>query len=421
MKETIASCPQGNVLGIEKNGISRFSAIPFAQAPIGPLRFACPVPTHWSGTLDATRPGPVCPQRPSRLEDVMGPFQASQNEDCLHLTVWTPRADNQQRPVLIWLHGGAYQSGGGAISWYDGSALARKGNLVVVSPNYRLGALGWLYVPGEVANLGILDQEAAIEWVIENIEAFGGDPEQITLMGQSAGGASIAALLARKPKFQRALIQSAALGRGFRPAKDAAQLGSAILDAAGVESLAAARNLSVNELLDAQHSHAVMQALQTEATGRSIFCPVLDGDILPAETDTDSQAPESKVNVLIGYTRNEMTAFPGMERNEDCLRLGQTVFGSASLDWAAKATAAGRQAWSYRFDYGPNPKYGACHCIELPFIFDTFSSFEGAPMLDNSERSDLQALTNTLQSAWINFIRDGYAPWQKYPYIRYFN
>ena len=420
MSKTAASCPQGTVIGIEQNRISRFSAIPFAQAPVGELRFSPPVPAVWRGTLDATRPGPVCPQRPSRLQKVMGPFEAEQSEDCLHLTVWTPSADNKRRPVVIWLHGGAYQSGGGAIDWYDASTLAKKGDLVVVSPNYRLGALGWLYLPGQVANLGLLDQEAAIEWVIENIDAFGGDPGQITLMGQSAGGASIAALLARKPKFQRALIQSAALGRGFRRAEDAERLGNAILQEANVTSLAAARNLTTETLLDAQHSPAVMQVLQAEGTGRSIFCPVLDGEVLPAEIDTSSQTAQSKVDVLIGYTRNEMTAFPGMEHNEESLRLGHKVFGAATLDWAAKACAAGRQAWTYRFDYGPNPQYGACHCIELPFIFNTFASFEQASMLQGSKPSEQQALSSELQSAWISFIRDGNTPWQTYPYVKHF-
>ena len=142
----------------------------------------------------------------------MGDFDAPQSEDCLHLTVWTPAADAQRRPVVVWLHGGAWQSGAGALDWYDGARLAGRGDVVVVAVNYRLAALGWLHVPGQTANVGLLDQEAAIDWVMDNIDALGGDPERVTLMGQSAGASSICAMLARRPRFSRAILQSAALG-----------------------------------------------------------------------------------------------------------------------------------------------------------------------------------------------------------------
>ena len=155
----------GTLTGVRDGGVCRYSAIPYAQAPVGSLRFAPPQPATWRSDRDATRPGTVAPQLPSRLRGAMGDFSAEQSEDCLHLTVWTPAADGKRRPVVVWLHGGAWQSGGGALDWYDGSRLARLGDVVVVAVNYRLAALGWLYVPGQTANAGLLDQEAAIDWV----------------------------------------------------------------------------------------------------------------------------------------------------------------------------------------------------------------------------------------------------------------
>ncbi|HEY9278896.1 MAG TPA: carboxylesterase family protein [Eoetvoesiella sp.] len=415
-----ASSNQGTVVGIRQQAVSRFSAIPFGQAPVGALRFKAPVPAEWHGTLDATKPGPVAPQLPSRLARALGDFVAEQSEDCLHLTVWTPAADAKRRPVVVWLHGGAWQSGGGAIDWYCGARLAEKGDVVVVAPNYRLGALGWLYVPGQVANLGLLDQEAAIDWVIENIQNFGGDPEQITVMGQSAGASSIACLLARQPKFKRAILQSASLGRGFWPAAQGALLGELILEAAGATSLEHARRLPHDAFLAAQQAAPVIQALSAEKTGRAPFCPVVDGEILPLDLDAALQDATGKADILIGYTLNEMAAFPGWEITEASQRAGDEVFGVHSRQWAADALARGRNAWVYRFDYAPTKQFGACHCIELPFVFDTLPTYDQAPMLVGAKKEDMAALTTQLQAAWIEFIRGGSPLWQGYPYLKIF-
>ncbi|WP_313494278.1 carboxylesterase family protein, partial [Achromobacter animicus] len=139
-----AALRTGTLVGVRDGGVCRYGAIPYAQAPVGELRFAPPQPADIRGEFDATGTGPVPPQLPSRLRGAMGDFDAEQSEDCLHLTVWTPAADGKRRPVVVWLHGGAWQSGGGALDWYDGARLAERGDVVVVAVNYRLAALGWL-------------------------------------------------------------------------------------------------------------------------------------------------------------------------------------------------------------------------------------------------------------------------------------
>jgi len=412
-----AALRAGTLTGVqEANGVCRYSAIPYAQAPMGSLRFAPPQPPTWRGERDATLPGPVSPQLPSRLREAMGDFDTPQSEDCLHLTVWTPAADPQRRPVVVWLHGGAWQSGGGALDWYDGAGLAARGDLVVVAVNYRLAALGWLYVPGQTANVGLLDQEAAIDWVLDNIQELGGDPERITVMGQSAGASSICAMLARRPRFSRAILQSAALGRGFRTASQAEALGHAFLQAAGVDTLEAARALPVSALLAAQQAPAVADALRAEGSSRSQFGPVLDGQVLPEDIAPALRQAASRADVLVAYTRDEMAAFPGHAVDAASSKMGDEVFGAPSRLWAQEALAQGRQAWLARFDVAPSARFGACHCIELPFVFGTLSAFADAPMLAGLDQAHAEKLAAQTQQAWIAFIRGDAPGWPMAPH-----
>lgn len=407
----------GKMTGTQLAGVQRFSGIPYAQAPVGALRFRPPVACEWPGTLDATGAMPVCPQLPSRLRDVMGDFDAVQSEDCLKLTIWTPAADNKKRPVVVWFHGGAWQSGGGALDWYDGAALARRGDVVVVGVNYRLAALGWLYVPGETCNVGLLDHEAALDWVAEHIEAFGGDPDHVTAMGQSAGGFNIAAMLTRQPRFHRALLQSASLGRGFRAADIADELSQTFLKAAGVSTLDQARALPVEALLKAQQDPLVMAALKAEGANRSLFCPVMDGLVIDNSDPAIMRHAAGRVDVLVGYTKNEMAAFPGTAVNAQSDALGDEIFGAPARRWAEDARAQGRHAWLFRFDYGPNPAHGACHCIELPFMFDNLEAFSQAPFLSSMDAAHGQYLAGKMQRAWIAFIRGGSPGWDEVPHI----
>ena len=202
-----------------------FRGVPYAAAPVGELRFSPPQPAPpWQGVRDATQDGPIAPQGRSRLAHVMGDFERPQSEDCLTLNIWTPAADSAKRPVLVWIHGGAFASGSGSLPWYSGERFAANGDVVVVSINYRLGALGFLCLPGvSDGNLGLLDQVAALRFVRDNIAAFGGDPDNVTVVGQSAGAASIAILMTMPPArglFRRAILQSTPFGRMSRTLED---------------------------------------------------------------------------------------------------------------------------------------------------------------------------------------------------------
>ena len=411
---------QGVVTGLQSAAVTRFLGLRYAQPPTGALRFAAPEPLGPQPPFDATQAGPVCPQRPSRLRIVMGDFEATQDEDCLRLSVWTPGCDQRKRPVVVWLHGGAWQSGGGALPWYDGARLAVRGDCVVVGVNYRLAAFGWLFVPGQTANVGLLDEEAAVRWVVDNIEHFGGDPERVTLMGQSAGGFNIAAMLARKPLFKRAILHSASLGRGFREADQAAHLSRVFLQAAGAQTLAEARVLPAADLLAAQQADKVMAALQEEGANRSLFCPVIDGEIFAAPVAPLMQQAATRADVLLGYTRDEMAAFPGTQRNAASQQLGEKIFGAPSRQWAQDARAAGREAWVFEFAYGPNPEVGACHCIDLPFVFGNLESFTDAAMLQGMTPERGRSLVDEMQTAWIEFIHGRAPSWAPSPAVHVF-
>ena len=419
-KPVSVTLKQGLVTGLQSQAVTRFLGLRYAQAPTGVLRFAPPQALGPQSPFDATQAGPVCPQLPSRLRTVMGDFEAVQDEDCLRLSVWTSGCDKRKRPVVVWLHGGAWQSGGGALAWYDGTRLAVRGDCVVVGVNYRLAALGWLYVPGQTANVGLLDEEAAVRWVVDNIEHFGGDPANITMMGQSAGGFNIAAMLTREPLFSRAILQSASLGRGFRDPAQAAHLSNVFLQATGAQTVEQARALPVASLLAAQQAPSVMAALKEEGANRSLFCPVGDTEFFSLPLGPLMQQAATRADVLLGYTRDEMTAFPGIARDLASQQLGEKIFGAPSRQWAHDAHAAGRQAYVFEFAFGPNPAFGACHCSELPFVFGNLESFDGAAMLQGMAAEQGEYLVEQMQSAWIAFIHGRTPGWEPSPTVHVF-
>jgi len=283
---SIVTTRYGKLEGEEQDGLHVFKGIPFAAPPIGALRWLAPQPlAPWNGMREARRFGPTAPQNPSLLAAMK--TEGEQSEDCLYLNVWTPGADRARRPVMVWIHGGAFSIGGAAQSIYDGRTLARRGNVVVVTINYRLGPLGFLRLTdltnGKIpatGNEGVLDQIAALRWVRENIAEFGGDPENVTIFGESAGGMSVGTLLAAewaRGLFHKAIPQSGASCTG-KPAEAAnltaervlAKLGLAASDPSAIRAAAPADLLKATLSSDGTPDRELGMVYQ----------PVVDGALL---------------------------------------------------------------------------------------------------------------------------------------------
>ena len=356
----------------------------------------------------------------------MGDLSHGQSEDCLSLTVWTPAVDGPGRPVLLWLHGGAFLSGGGAVDWYDGSNLCREGDTVVVSPNYRLGALGFLHSPGiSQGNLGLLDAEQALTWVRENIAQFGGDPNRITVMGQSAGAWLAALLVARmpadKPTIRGLILHSAPLGIMPSSPDTAAIVAREFLHQLGTgpgetDGATAVRTADAVRILSAQDAaiRAIAPRITTPGYPAVPFGPVLDAQVLPCAADYRQYLAQAagRVPVLVGWTRDEMNAFSpppvhgavGANNN----RIAAEIFSNPALQWAASAQDQGHNAFVFCLDWAaPGNPVGACHCIDLPFVFGTLQQFAAAPMLQGAAEQEMQALSGRMRIAWLAFIRHG--------------
>ena len=438
---TVAKTALGDVRGLPGDGVIRFRGLPYARAP----RFGRPEPVT-SVPAEALTHAPIPPQPPSRLRAAMGDYDLNQDEACLTLTIATPALAGS-RPVIVVLHGGAYLSGAGSLDWYDGATLARDGDCVVVGVNYRLGALGWLHLPPVAeANNGLHDMLAALRFVHAHIVAFGGDPGRVTVLGQSAGAHAIMCLLAMeeaKGLFHRAILQSAPPTMSPLPVATAAEYGVRLAEFANVTPKEL-RTLPVPALIAAQLQLA--RSIAAFADVRPPFLPVFDalagtGAFLAAAV---RGAVERRVALIVGTTRDEMHAFfvpdPAMQDPKPALvaarfrslggdgaleryrarrpggvamdLLGDLVtdhmFQFPSLALAGAVARAGGRAFAYRFDWSvPGNRFGACHCIELPFVFGTFPAWPGAGMLHGGDAGEMQALSASLRAAWTSFARDG--------------
>ncbi|HWN16827.1 MAG TPA: carboxylesterase family protein, partial [Candidatus Dormibacteraeota bacterium] len=260
--DVLVETRRGRVRGLAEAGLAVFRGIPYARPPVGPRRFGPPEPPEaWTGTHDATRYGSSAPQNGALIGPIMSLGIGRTSEDCLYLNIWTPAADRRRRPVLVWIHGGAFLLGSGSQMLYDGATLARRGDVVVVTINYRLGAFGFLRLRDRfgqrlpaTGNEGLLDQVAALTWVRDEIEAFGGDPGQVTIFGESAGSMSCATLLGLPRAhglFHRAILQSG--GANFVwPREIATELSDHVLDELAVASPEALQNLGADRILEVQ-------------------------------------------------------------------------------------------------------------------------------------------------------------------------
>lgn len=314
----VVNTTSGPVRGVASGGVRSFQGIPYAAAPVGALRWAPPAPAvAWSSTRDASRPGSSCPQ-----DSLFGDTPTG-DEDCLFLNVTTPRRPSAPRPVLVWIHGGSFTSGSGAI--YDPARMVQRGDLVVVTMNYRLGLLGFLDHPaletdGDGGNYGLLDQQAALRWVHDNAPAFGGDPANVTIAGESAGGLSVCAHLTAPGSvglFQHAIMQSGPCSLRFR--SDAISWTRPI-SAARAQGLATAARLGCPEPATASACLRALpltaiQALPGDASGA--LGPVAGGKVLPADVgEAVRRGDFARVPVMLGTNHDEAQFFvAGQERH----------------------------------------------------------------------------------------------------------
>ncbi|MEV7728846.1 carboxylesterase family protein [Streptomyces sp. NPDC087917] len=469
---TLVELPAGRRLrGAIEDGLTVFRAVPYAAPPVGDLRWR-PARPHpgWSGTLDATADGPSAPQMYTEGGDpVLGGHGAPPfDEDCLTLNIWTPSTDEARRPVLVWIHGGGFVSGSGSLPTYSGATFARDGDLVVVSVNYRVGPLGYLYGVendgpdgsggsdgadgGGGGNHWLTDQLAALRWVRDNIASFGGDPDAITVAGQSGGAVSTAAL-AGLPEaaglIRRVILMSPPFGLDF-PTPDAyLERTAAYLELAGVKTVAELRALPWPALIGA--AGGLFARTTRWGYWPTPFLPVVDGVTLhrhPAEALLYGAA--AGIEVLIGWTREEANfgfaldeGLAGADREQVTGRIADTfgaeaapgvyaayerarpgarpadvlmdlitdeLFRVPAVRLAEARAASAHPVWAYQFDL-PSPAYegrlGAAHCLELPFAFDNFDQWAHAPFVAGLTPAVRDGLARTMHRAWIAFARTG--------------
>jgi para-nitrobenzyl esterase len=448
----------GCVRGSWEEGLTVFRGIPYARPPVGALRFAAPEPAPgWAGVREALSFGPAAPQ-----SDVLGDAVAGGGDDWLTVNVWSPDPGaDAGLPVMVWIYGGGYSLGSADRPEYDGGRLAREGPVVVVTFNYRLGVEGFAWIDGAPANRGLLDQVAALEWVRDNIAAFGGDPERVTVFGESAGGGSVAALLAMPRAaglFRRAIAQS--VPSPFLSSALAGDIGAAIAGELGLRA-------AVTDLAEVDPALLVAagDSLSAGITGRGerwgqaahgsiLFAPVVDGDVLPVTPWQALGAGAGRgVELMTGHTRDEQRLFTFMAgelgrvtpaRAAEALsifapgdyeasypdagpdRLHELVhsdwlFRMPSLHLAEAQVAGGGRAHLYELAWpapGMDGVLGACHGLDVPLIFGNLTAGQPAVLLGHPPGAEAIALSAEMRSAWTRFAGDGDPGWPAYDVAR---
>ncbi|HUO05554.1 MAG TPA: carboxylesterase/lipase family protein [Candidatus Binataceae bacterium] len=460
---TTVTTRYGRLEGENQDGLFVFKGIPFAAPPVGPLRWMPPQkPAAWNGARDARRFGPVSHQSnrtvgPLAALNIEGP----RSEDCLYLNVWTPGVSGPKRPVMVWIHGGGFTIGAGSQNIYDGSVLARRGNAVIVTINYRLGPLGFLRLAevtnGKIpstGNEGILDQIAALEWVRDNIAEFGGDPANVTIFGESAGGMSVGTLLA-SPKarglFHKAIAQSGSCHTA-KPIERAGQVAEAVLSKLGASpsDANAIAALTPDALLTGV---LLADGVTPDPKFGMAYQPVIDGTILP-RTGIEMVEGGSAANVAVmsGSTLEEWKLFAIMDRgaakldrNGLAARMGRRlapevtdsiiatyekarggrgesitppelftaiesdrVFRIPGIKLAQSQSRHDQRSYSYLFTW-KSPAIGgllgSCHALELGFVFGV-NHLQGMSMFSGTGPA-AERLATQMQDAWIAFARTG--------------
>ena len=445
----------GALRGTLESGVAVFRGIPYAQPPVGALRFAAPQPAaSWDGVRSALSYGPPPPQSPGAPGD-----------DWLTVNVWSPEATPAaELPVMVWVYGGGYTFGMSSQPEYDGGHLARDGGVVVVTFNYRLGAEGFLQIAGAPANRGLLDQVAALEWVRDNIAAFGGDPHEVTVFGESAGGGSVAALLAMPRAaglFRRAVAQS--VPGTFFSTPLAADIATTCAGELGLRAdVADLSTVDPAMLVLAGDTVAAKMADRAERWGRAahrsiLFAPVVDGEVLPATPwEALAGGTSRDVDLLAGHTRDEQRLFslltgllgqvtpelastalelfsPGDPRRyrdaypdagpEQLYELVHSdwLFRMPTLHLAEAHVAGGGRVHLYELTWtapGLGGALGACHGLDVPLVFGNLTSGGPAMLIGDSPTPEATDLSARMRTAWTAFATGGDPGWPAYDPVR---
>jgi para-nitrobenzyl esterase len=478
INNVVIKTQQGEVRGSTIDGVNSFKGIPYAAPPFGANRLRPPQPVAaWSGVRDALNFGSTVPQpkEPSSLEELL-PNPSISGEDCLNLNIWSPDLGSVRHPVMVWIHGGLFEFGTGAA--YDGSHFARDG-IVCVSINYRVGAEGFLDLGDGTANLGLLDQIAALKWVRDNILAFGGDPDNVTIFGESAGAMSVATLLAMpraEGLFRRAIAQSGAAHHTIS-ATTARRVGRHLAKKLGVaatrEAIAA---VPVDRLLQAQIELNVDLAAHPDpdywgsevVAAMLLWQPVVDGDVIPAPPlDLIIAGAGAGIEILVGTNTDEHRAMlvPGGALDSAKRRLRQRItpdalaiaiaayglpveetlfayralhpgassgdlFAAIVTDWYWRIPAIrladahaqhGSTTYMYEFAWH-SPEFdglfGACHGMEIAFVFDTLDKRFKPFMEPLLGTNPPQQLADKMHAAWVAFATNGNPGWSQYDLSR---
>ncbi len=466
----------GRIAGVrdESAGLCKFLGIPYAEPPLGDLRFKPPAPRKpWQGTFDASRFGPAGPQVFDPSEGNWFEFTGEEGgarrgwvgaEDNLVLNVWTPSPDESRRPVLVWIHGGANWLESSRLATYHGDRLAARGDVVFVSLNYRLGVFGWLDVSvlggaafaGSHSN-GLRDQALALRWIRDNIAAFGGDPQNITIMGESAGSIDLSWLLANGRLdgiARRVVLMSGIAGlpglsgdlrTGFSPAWAQSQARD-FLGLMGISSMEQLLGLSTDQIME--RVVAINREHDTLLLMDSQFWPRTLPDFAPADPFRAEGGRD--IDVMIGYTAYEMGLWltwdetldthppswaagkirdfdPALQKEAAALydkcfaadapgsrgmhMIGDSIFVMPSLWFADRRARAGGNVWMYQFDWQTDSRRRALHAADQTFLFDKHDTDAGHHLLgvpkDGADRAARAALTAAMQDAVLAFARDG--------------
>jgi para-nitrobenzyl esterase len=455
---TAATAPAGTFVGaVGDDGHAVFAGIAFAQPPVGELRFRPPVAAPDSDAdVDATEFRAAAIQRTSSL---LGEFDTS--EDCLYLNVWTPDV-SASRPVIVWIYGGGYEGGSGAPPFTAGGAFSALTDSVVVAMNYRVGAFGFGYWAGiggsdweTSGNLGLQDQVMALRWVRRNIAAFGGDPDNITVAGESAGAFSIGSLLgapAARGLFGKAIMSSGHTGR-IIPIEIADAIAHDLLKELGVATMAELQAVDAERILEAQFAVVDSDVGARNLPGGRVWGVVLDGHVLQEYPQQALAAGRvTDIPLLIGANRDEAQLFRAMAgdafepRDDDAVlaemtrggvpdpaeltaayrRLGaasglelsagdlrsmflsDAIYRRPSVAMAEAQNAAGGSAWAYLFSASPmGPQMGAAHAMDMMYLFDRLAQAD-------ADTPENLAIRDSLARTWGEFARDGRAGWAPY-------